>query len=316
MKRLTNTLVLATAALSMAFVCVAIAGDAEGKPDCAGKQANLLEKFGDQGIDADGDGVVSHEEVKAFFAEKHGAGEHCMQGAKEGTHHGMGCGKGHGKMAGMHHGAGCGGGGKGGAHHGKTGGLGMLLEHLAKLDAPSAPDDLDLETHPGVDADGDGEVSDDEWTSFSDSLRPRLVAHLLSVVPEADTDGDELLSEEELAALVNERNVNRREHVLDKNPEADTDGDGMLSDAELEAFHGKRAAGHREMILKHHPEADTDGDGTVSEEEAQALMGGGHGGAHGGCCSGKAGGECPHAKKEGHVLGSEDKDPGHGCKHQ
>ena len=47
------------------------------------RQAMLLERFGDQGIDANGDGVLTCDEVKAFFAARdpghHGRGIHGNQ---------------------------------------------------------------------------------------------------------------------------------------------------------------------------------------------------------------------------------------------
>jgi hypothetical protein len=36
------------------------------------KQARLLDRFGDQGIDANGDGALTCEEVRAFRASKRG----------------------------------------------------------------------------------------------------------------------------------------------------------------------------------------------------------------------------------------------------
>ena len=99
-----SMLVVATTALSVVFVGVVLAAGEPTEPIPAAKQAKLLEKFGDQGIDADSDGVLTHEEVKAFFVQKHGDGKAGKHGCGEGKHHGMKEGKHHGMKGGMHSG--------------------------------------------------------------------------------------------------------------------------------------------------------------------------------------------------------------------
>ncbi|MFQ5805434.1 MAG: EF-hand domain-containing protein [Phycisphaerae bacterium] len=294
-KKLMNTFVAATAALCMVFVGAVFASDDPAKPISTDRQANLLEKFGDQGIDADSDGVLTHAEVKAFFAQKHHRGGACAHGAKGGWHHGM--------MGGMGHGI------KGGMHHGAMGKVDMLLRHLTKLDAKSVPADFNVARHPQADADGDGEVSDEEWLAFAEQARVRMLGRLLSHAPEADTDADGKLSEEELAALRIERAAKLREHVLAKNPDADADGDGVLSETEFEAFMAKRAAEHRAMMLKAHPEADTNGDGTLSEKEARAFTGSRGGDCYGAGRPGHGDRGCPGSKSKGCGHGSH---PGNG----
>ncbi len=104
MRKQMSMLVATTAALSVVFVGVVYAAGEPTEPISAAKQTKLLDKFGDQGIDADGDGVLTHEEVKTFFAEKLHPGAVGMHGVKEGKHQGMcGC-FGHGMDKGMQHG--------------------------------------------------------------------------------------------------------------------------------------------------------------------------------------------------------------------
>ncbi|MCH7813887.1 MAG: hypothetical protein IID40_07685 [Planctomycetes bacterium] len=189
--------------------------------------------------DTNGDGVLSEAEVEAVMSSHHGrGGPHAM--------------KGHG-------------------HHGTRGEVGMLLEHLEKVDAENAPADFNLERHPEADANEDGTVSDGEWASFAEQARPRLLDRLFAVAPEADADGNGTISDRELAAFRSERWAKVREHVLSKNPDADTNGDGVLSEQEARAFMGSR-----------------DGSGCPGQSRGGCPFANGKGDGHGG--------GCPHAK--------------------
>ena len=223
-------------------------------------------------------------------------------------HAGMHGGAGHGAMAGMQHGNGhpgmAGGhGGKGGMNHGAMGMVSMLLNHLEKLDGKNAPADFDLTRHTQADADGDGQFSAEEWTTFAVEARARMLARLLKLAPQADANEDGKLSRSELEAFRIERAAKMREHVLKNNPDADADGDGVLSNAELEAFMAKRADRHLAMMLKTHPQADANGDGKLSKDEAQAFRRTGQGAGDGGCPFSHGNGngsECPFANGKGH----------------
>ena len=54
---------------SLLCVSTAAADDRADKPIPEKKQTKLLEQFGDDGIDADGDGVLTRGEVTTFFKE-------------------------------------------------------------------------------------------------------------------------------------------------------------------------------------------------------------------------------------------------------
>jgi len=222
------------------------------------KQEQLLERFGDQGIDADGDGTLTHEEVRAFLKERRGDGEH----GKRGRH------------------------GPGGPKRGRRGPATVdnLLEPAGYRRRRSdhdrhrrtcrhyQPADMDSRRMRRMDQDGDGEVSQEEWTASAEKARQRTLKRLAEIAPEADANGDGTISDEELAAFRTAHDAKQRERILKEHPEADTDGDGVLSDEELAAFKEARAAERRAKILEKHPEADTDGDGVLSEEEARAFM--------------------------------------------
>lgn len=215
-----------------------------------GHRAMMLERHPE--ADTDGDGVLSDEEATAFrqsLGDKPGL--HAMHGFGRHTKFGHGM-------------------------RGPGADVGQLLERLAKLDGESAPEGIDLTRHADLDADGDGTVSDEEWTTFVDKMRPKVLEHLAKRVPGADLDGDGTVSNAELDAFKVRYAAAQRAMVLLHHPEADTDGDGALSDAEVEAFHAARAAEHHAKILEKHPEADTDGDGVLSDEEARTFMHGLH----------------------------------------
>ncbi len=233
MKKRMSVMAAGVAALSVVIAGAVLAGDKPSKADSTPKQAIAQEKAG---------------------------------------HAGMHGGAGHGAMAGMRHGNGHPGmadghAGKGGMKHGAMGSVSMLLNHLEKLDGKNAPADFDLTRHAQADADGDGQLTAEEWTGFAVEARARLLARLLKLAPQADANED-----------------------------------GNLSRSELEAFGVERAAEMRAHVLKAHPEADANGDGTLSKDEAHAFRGAGQGAGDGGCpfsCANGRGGECPFANGKG-----------------
>jgi Ca2+-binding EF-hand superfamily protein len=252
MSRSRDSLVVLTFALSAGFVSVALADGEDTRPIPETTQAKMLERFGDEGIDADGDGVLTRDEVKAFFADKRGerkAGKHGKHG-KQGK---MGREK------------------RGMRDRGDRRGAPVreLLDRLEALNAENPPAHFNLDRFPEADRDGDGELSAAEWTTFAEQARERLLARLVAHAPEADTDEDGTINQEELAAFKAQCDARMRERILRRSPDADTDRDGVLSDSEFEAFQAQRRA----KLLERHPEADLDGDGELSKEEARAFRG-------------------------------------------
>ncbi|MHC4091269.1 MAG: EF-hand domain-containing protein [Planctomycetota bacterium] len=222
MRKQMSMMVAAAVAMSVAFVGVTFAAGEPTEPIPTAKQTKLLDKFGDEGIDADGDGVLTHEEVKAFFAEKYHPDDAGMHGLKEGKHQGMrGC-FGHGMGKGKHHGM------MGRMDYGE-----MTEEHIAKM----------LKHHPEADADGDGLLSEGEFETFRAQRKEEHRAMVLEHHPDADTDDDGVLSEVEFEAFHAQRMEEHRAKMLEHHPEADTDGDGTLSDEEARSFMGDHPDG-------------------------------------------------------------------------
>jgi hypothetical protein len=265
------------AAVALAAV---YAGDAQAdenrpnRPNFEDRQARLLEQFGDDGIDADGDGTLTRQEVRAFFEARPDEDRPGRRGKK---------GRGEDKM-----------------HR-----MGMALRHLDLLSAEAPPADFDLTRHADVDSDGDGAVSQAEWKAFATAKRGEILARLAGHLPNADADGDGSLSDAELESV----KANSRVRLLTRNPEADTDGDGLLSPEEAEAFHGVRMEERRTQMIERHPEADTDDDGVLSDAEMHGFLpsrpghrgprdkaGFGDGPGHGGP-RGKGHGGCGHGPK-------------------
>lgn len=248
------------AAATLIFGAAAQAGGKADGTIPAEKQARLLEQFGDQGIDADGDGTLTRDEVRAFFADRRGPGP----GERPGW-----CGRGGDGPFGKR------GFGKG-FHHGRKGPGGFALELLHKLewlDPQQAPEGSIIEQRPGLDTDGDGQLSTEEWAAHVAQKRAQLLARLIRQWPGVDQDGDGQISDPELQEFKTQQEAKVRQRIVANHPEADSDGDGALSDAEFKAFRAERVAERRLRMLTRHPEADTDGDGVLSDEEVDAFRG-------------------------------------------
>ncbi len=215
------------------------------------RQERMLERFGDEGIDADGDGILTRDEVRAFFADRDDRPRRGMKGRRgmDGERRGREPGRGPG-----------------------PGQVFMIINQLELLASETVPAGVTAEGLPRADADEDGVLTDAEWQTFAAQRSTRILNHLLKQHPEADTDEDGALSAEELAAFKAAEQEKAKQMILLRDAEADTDGDGVLSDAEFEAFTSARQAENRARMLERHPAVDVDGDGIVSEAEAAAFM--------------------------------------------
>lgn len=243
--------------LTMLF-CGALTTNAAEPTGQRDRNARLLERFGDEGIDADGDGIVSRDEARAFFQDK-------------------GIGRGHGRRGGFgRHDRGSG--------HGPRDGRGPLraLWRLEQLDADTPPEQFDLNRVPQADTDGDGVLSDAEWQAFAAAAKDKLIAQIAERHPEIDMDDDGVISDAELASFRETQRAAATTRIMERSPDADTDGDGTLSDEEFKAFHLKRWQERAARILERHPEADLDGDGVLSRDEVREIRGK-RGGRHGRC---------------------------------
>ena len=266
----THTLWTAAGLFSASLLCVstAAADDQADKPIPEKKQTKLLDQFGDDGIDADGDGVLTQGEVSKFLKEHpdlRPARKEGWRGDRRGGRKGGGRGTfgrgrggdfGRGERPGMRS--------RGGSAFG-------ILEQLEKLDPEQVPDNDFLMRHPRIDTDDDGQLSADEWATHVEKRREQLLATLLKVAPEIDTDGDEQVSDEELQVFKAAKEAEQRARMLKRHPEADLDGNGELSAEEFEAFKAQQQAERLQKLLERHPEADTNGDGVLSEEEARSI---------------------------------------------
>ncbi|WP_439105538.1 EF-hand domain-containing protein [Congregibacter sp.] len=104
-----------------------------------------------------------------------------------------------------------------------------------------------------LDADGDGQVSREEFQPRGDRGGPRIFKR-------ADVDGDgEITRDEMLSALdtSDERHKNMRKQLPQMFDQMDTDGNGVVSRGEAQDHAFQRL--------------DSDGDGFVSEAEAKSM---------------------------------------------
>ena len=265
-----DTFLCGAGLLAAFLMCVstAAAADQADKPIHEKKQTKLLEQFGDDGIDADGDGVLTRDEVSQFFKENpdlRPARRERMRGDRGGVHKGGGRGVfGRGRGGDFQRGDRPGRRARGGSIHG-------ILQELDKLNPEEVPGNDILERRPRLDANDDGQLSADEWAAFVEKRRGQLLAKLLVLAPEIDTDGDEEVSDEELQVFKAAKEAEHRARILERHPETDLDGNGELSDEEFEAFKTQQQTERLERLLERHPEADTNGDGVLSEEEARSI---------------------------------------------
>ncbi len=233
----------------------------DGTPKCEGRGQRLLDKFGDQGIDADGDGTLTREEVKTFFE----ANPDLLPAFGEGRR-----GAGFKGNRGKGFGAKRGGPAMGRGHYGRRGparGLRMLDTILSE----TPPEDMPPRLLAKVDTDGDESVSAEEWRAFTEQAREKISTRVMKRFPEADADKDGTLSDEELQTFKAQHVVRLKTRLLERHPEVDVDNDGAISDEELEAFRADRKAGRVTKLLDKHPELDTDNDGILSDEELSAA---------------------------------------------
>ena len=125
---------------------LSLAGEAPAGARCDERQAKLLERFGDQGIDGNEDGTLTRDEIMAFFADFDGGGF----GKERGEGHGKGP---HGRGMGRQH-RGMGRGGP--PHHGPGRRGPSLLERYEALGSETPPEHFNLDRAPDADLNGDG----------------------------------------------------------------------------------------------------------------------------------------------------------------
>ena len=215
----------------------------DDKPMPAERTKRLLERYGADGIDANGDGALTQSEIRKFFADRPARPR--RRGA-EGAN----------RMRGQRR----------GPANGPRVGVMRLIDRLDALSTQPIPTE-ESASFRRADSDRDGQVTAAEWQTFQGTTRDRMLDRLLKTMPDADTDKDGKLSDTEMATLRETLDAERRAAVLERNPEADTNGDGTLSASEFEAHNTARRA----EMLKKNPAADLDGDGVLSEEEARKL---------------------------------------------
>lgn len=117
------------------------------------------------------------------------------------------------------------------------------------------------------DADGDGEISDEERQAARDAMRARGEQRRAQWISRWDKDGDGELNEEEMGAARAEREKSRKEFEAVLADRFDADGDGELSDIEREAARTAIRTEARDFFSSF----DTDGDGQMSDGERQAA---------------------------------------------
>jgi Ca2+-binding EF-hand superfamily protein len=226
-----------------AIICTkaAVAGPQRNREISDERRAKMLERFADEGIDADGDGQLSDNEIRAFRKEHRGdrgkgKGDRPNHARREGRRRGRGI-----------------------APLGRSGdvgsrGIGFALARLEVLNQQTAPVHFSLERFPEADADENGTLTDEEWLTFAGEARNRLVARLDNAIDTLDADEDGQVSDEELAALRTEHVNQVGDHIIERHPKSDTDGDGILSIEEWQVhvlaidpgeFDGQRQRGPR-----------------------------------------------------------------------
>ena len=199
---------------------------------------NLLDKFGDQGIDGDGDGVLTGEEVREFFANRNHDGQRGRWG-DQGKRH----------------------------DSGRRDRFVLALDLLEGLGAETAPEGFTADAFPKADENGDGVIDDTEWQAFAAEKREKILDSLTRHHKGLDADGDGAVDATELDAFKAERVAEASEYILKHHADADKDGDGVLSMDEFTAFREVGMNKARADVLKRNPKADIDGDGSLSDDE-------------------------------------------------
>lgn len=212
----------------------------EAQPVPEDVQQRLLDRFGDDGIDANADGVLTRQEIRTFIHDEFGD-----VGAPRFAHAGRRRGFGRGQDP-----------------------IGDALRMIDRIDAKLAETQI---TDSTEDAETTDTLMATDKPARGERMRARLIVRLIEMAPEADANGDGTLDAQELADLRAAHQERVRSFILDRHPEADTDGDGVLSDEEFDVFVAARNADRIERMLERHPEADVNGDGTLSEDEIKAL---------------------------------------------
>ncbi len=245
MKRSAVYAITVTAVLAGVLVGRVVAGADKHRPLTEEKKKDLLERFGDQGIDANSDGALTDKEVREFFADK---GHRCKKGESKGEAH-------HPKKA----------------HQKHAWQPAHALHLLDMLESPAMPEKLTAKQLPEADTNGDGQISKEEWNAIVQKRKQETLGYLVKRVSGIDADGDGKLSSEELAAFKTKQLEEFCKETLSKHPDADADGNGALSDAELKAFKAKCSKDRCARILKKAPEADLNEDGKLSDGEMLAF---------------------------------------------
>lgn len=225
------------------------------------RQKALMEQYGEQGIDENGDGVLTRAEVFKFFRE-HGI-------RPEG-----GPPPGSGRPGFGRPGDGPGGPGRpgfGDRSDNPQMTIITIMEQILRLQFGANVEERLLNARPEVDTDLNGKLSPEERTEAIRPLIERLSARLIQLRKEVDLDEDGKLSEEELAQAQTEFLKRVSERILNADKEADVDKNGVLSAEEYLAFRDAQVKKQREEWLKRFPQADKDQNGVLDDEEARAI---------------------------------------------
>ncbi len=225
-------------AMTLFIVGTALAQDQKGHQLTDEMRENLLDKFGDQGIDGDGDGILTGEEVREFFANRNHDGKRGNWGSQDKRH-----------------------------QDGRGDRFVLALDLLEGLEAETAPDGFTADAFPKADENEDGAIDDAEWQAFAEAKRDKILDSLTQHHKGLDADGDGEVDATELEAFKAERVAEASEYILKHNADADQDGDGVLSMEEFTAFREAGAKETRADALKRNPDADVNGDGSLSDDE-------------------------------------------------
>lgn len=230
------------------------------------RQSRILERYPD--ADLDGDGTLTREEAKKYFADRRE--QQKADRSKAGSPRNRGQ-RGFGGPGGP--------GGFGGPDGPPPGGARMGLGF-----GPPDPEKI-LKEYPEADIDGDGKLDRDEVHAHMQQQHSETIAKILADHPELDKDQDGKLSPEEMRAgretIEPYMRAEAAKRILADHPEADKDGDGKLSESEMRTF---MATQHKGMsvggaqpgrllnwILDNFDEVDADGNGQLSKEELTKL---------------------------------------------